>query len=199
MRRAVSPPHLKVASINVQEIRVANRIEFSNAVSLNAAIVQKILSRLQTASKDIALLQVSTQNEINAIQANLGTLATETQNNISNMNDQISNRDTIINQISDQISNKDTGVLRKINNLAYSIDILNMQADSVETRLSNVESAMNNIQNLVSTLNLTDFVDLLPRVVAAETTIININTTLQILGDEIKSVTDLLSSSIVIF
>lgn len=185
MRRAASPPHLKVASINVQEIRVANRIEFSNAVSLNAAIVQKILSRLQTASKDIALLQASTQNEINAIQANLGTLATETQNNISS--------------VQNQINNPDTGVLRKIDDMQSSMFNMSMQADSVESRLGNVESTINDIQNLVSTLNLTDFVDLLPRVVSAEQNIININQSLKVLGDEITSVTELLSSSIVIF
>jgi predicted nucleic acid-binding Zn-ribbon protein len=144
MRRAASPPHLKVASINVQEIRVANRIEFSNAVSLNAAIVQKILSRLQAASKDLAILQTTTQNEINSLQTNLGQLATDTQNQFITVNNQMA---------------------------------------STESRLNTLETA---------------YVDLLPRVISAEQNIISINQSLKNLEDDIKTVTDLLSSSIVI-
>jgi hypothetical protein len=180
-QRAASPPHLNVASVHAQEIRVANRIEFSNSVSLNAAIVQKILSRLQAASKDISVLQTTTQLDIDALKSALDVLKTTTQNDI--------------NEIKGGLATTQNDVVA----VKEDVTLIQMNMGSLATRLGDAEAAISDVKNLILSLNLADFVDLLPRVVAAETTIININATLQILGDEIKSVTDLLSSSIVIF
>jgi len=177
-----------VASIAAQEIRVGNRIEFSNAVSLNAAIVQKILSRLQTASKDISLLQSFAQNDINALRDALKPDFKIINDNINTIGQQTTISTT------DIVGLKDDVTSIKINAGSLQSDILNMSS-----RLGDAENAISDVRNLISSLNLADFVDLTARMNAAERTIININESLQILGEEINSVAQLLSSSIVIF
>lgn len=46
-RRAESPPHIVAHTVTAKDIKVAGRVEFSNSVALNAAIVQQILRRLR--------------------------------------------------------------------------------------------------------------------------------------------------------
>jgi predicted nucleic acid-binding Zn-ribbon protein len=168
--RAASPPHLVVATVAAQEIRVGNRIEFSNVVSLNAAIVQKILTRLQGATKDISALQTQTQNGINGV-----------KNDITAVQDDISDVKT------------DMGTM------AGNIGSLQTDVGNVSTRLGDAEAAITEIRNLVLNLDLANFVDLTARVVAAENAIVNINESLQVLSEEITSVTELLATSIVVF
>jgi len=168
--RAASPPHLVVATVAAQEIRVGNRIEFSNVVSLNAAIVQKILTRLQGATKDISALQIQTQNEINGV-----------KNDITAVQDDI------------------TDVKTDMGTMAGNIGSLQTDVGNVSTRLGDAEAAITEIRNLILNLDLANFVDLTARVVAAENAIVSINESLQVLSEEITSVTELLATSIVVF
>lgn len=172
--RAGSPPHLHVATVNAQEIRVANRIEFSNVVSLNAAIVQKILTRLQTASKDISALQTTTQNDIDALKNTVEANAEK-------------HAQDILSTQADIVTVKD------------DVDSMKTNMGNLSIRLGDAESAISDVRNLLSSLQLGDFADLTARMIAAENAIININQSLIVLGEEINSVTELLHSSIVIF
>jgi len=146
INRAASPPHLNVATVAAQEIRVGNRIEFSNVVSLNAAIVQKILSRLQTASKDIITLQAA-QNDVSEFSAEVQALKTGFSGLSASVNEEMN---LVKSNVADLVVN--LGNINEQYANADDVALLNNNVQNVQSRQSEIQGYINDINYKLGSL-----------------------------------------------